>query len=121
VGKPIEPISGAEHWCKVPDGWSWARWDHITDWITYGFTRPMPHVKDGVPIITAKNVNFGRILFESAEMTTLNLITANCCVNGTTSGVYSRLLSERGGFIVTRNGTANALRTSPPVRSHQSD
>jgi len=67
--RAIVPISLDEHWCELPNGWVWARWDQITDWITYGFTRPMPHTKDGVPIITGKNVNQGKIIFETADRT----------------------------------------------------
>jgi len=49
--------------------WKLALRDQITDWITYGFTRPMPHEDEGVPIVTGKNVNFGRIIFETADRT----------------------------------------------------
>ena len=68
--KPIMPIAPVEEWCDLPNRWVWARWDQITDWITYGFTRPMPHEEHGVPIVTGKNVNYGRIIFETAERTT---------------------------------------------------
>ena len=68
--KMIEPISMDERWCVVPQGWVWVRWDQITDWITYGFTRPMPHVADGIPIVTGKNVNYGKIILETADRTT---------------------------------------------------
>ncbi len=67
--KKIAPIGNAEQWCLTPKGWVWARWDQITDWITYGFTRPMEHVNEGVPIVTGKNVNEGQIIFETASLT----------------------------------------------------
>ena len=67
--KAIAAVSLEEQWCALPEGWIWARWDHITDWITYGFTRPMPHERDGIPIVTGKNVNFGKIIFETAHRT----------------------------------------------------
>lgn len=67
--KPVAPIAEPEHWCSLPSGWEWVRWDQITDWITYGFTRPMPHEDSGVPIITGKNVNFGKIIFDTADRT----------------------------------------------------
>ena len=35
--KVIARISFDEHWCELPKLWEWARWDQITDWITYGF------------------------------------------------------------------------------------
>jgi type I restriction enzyme S subunit len=68
--KPITPISDKEKWCELPTAWTWARWDQITDWITYGFTRPMPHTSEGIPIVTGKNINLGRIIFETAHRTT---------------------------------------------------
>jgi type I restriction enzyme, S subunit len=68
--KAIRVIEETEHWSTLPEGWAWARWEDITDWITYGFTRPMPHVSDGIPIVTGKNVNGGRVIFESADRTT---------------------------------------------------
>jgi len=53
----------------LPHGWSWARWGEISDWITYGFTRPMEHLNSGVPIVTAKNVIGGRLDFSNAHTT----------------------------------------------------
>lgn len=53
----------------VPDSWTWVTWDDLTDWITYGFTRPMPHLPNGVPIVTAKNVLDARVDFSSADFT----------------------------------------------------
>ncbi|MES2880179.1 MAG: restriction endonuclease subunit S [Pseudomonadota bacterium] len=68
--KDIVAVGKDERWCDLPNGWVWVRWDHITDWITYGFTRPMPHADAGIPILTGKNVNFGKMIFETAHMTT---------------------------------------------------
>jgi type I restriction enzyme S subunit len=67
--KKVKQIEQTERWCSTPNGWVWARWDQVTDWITYGFTRPMEHVDQGVPIVTGKNVNKGRIIFETASLT----------------------------------------------------
>ena len=67
--KPVAPITPDEEWAELPSGWVWARWDQITDWITYGFTRPMEHVEGGVPIVTGKNVVGGRIDFTTAQRT----------------------------------------------------
>jgi type I restriction enzyme S subunit len=67
--KALPTIVEAEMWCELPPGWEWVRWDRITNWITYGFTRPMPHEKVGVPIVTGKNVNAGRIILDTADRT----------------------------------------------------
>nr|WP_031240253.1 restriction endonuclease subunit S [Mesorhizobium sp. LNHC220B00] len=67
--KKVAQIEDTEKWCLTPEGWVWARWDQITDWITYGFTRPMEHVDEGIPIVTGKNVNEGQIIFDTASFT----------------------------------------------------
>jgi type I restriction enzyme S subunit len=68
--KPLPPIDPNEVTFEVPNGWEWVRWRDISDWITYGFTRPMPHVPKGIPIVTAKNVIDRRINFETIDHTT---------------------------------------------------
>ncbi len=55
---------------ELPEGWCWASWNELAEWITYGFTRPMPHVEAGPRIITAKNVQDGEITFGGAHRTT---------------------------------------------------
>jgi type I restriction enzyme S subunit len=60
----------AEDLPGLPNGWAWASWNDLVDWITYGFTRPMPHVSKGVPIITAKNVLDNSIDFSTVDYTT---------------------------------------------------
>jgi type I restriction enzyme, S subunit len=67
--KKVARVQDAEKWCLTPLGWEWTRWDEITNWITYGFTRPMEHIDYGVPIITGKNVNEDQIIFETASLT----------------------------------------------------
>lgn len=67
--KAQRPLTPDEMWFRVPAGWSWARWEDITDWITYGFTRPMPHENDGIPIVTGKNVIHGEISWSDTHKT----------------------------------------------------
>lgn len=55
---------------ELPSTWRWVTWDDLVDWITYGFTRLMPHVDSGIPIITAKNVYGSRIHFDRIHHTT---------------------------------------------------
>lgn len=93
--KKLVPVTQGETWCDLPSGWSWARWDHITDWITYGFTRPMPHAATGIPILTGKNINLGRMIFETAHLTTQD--------------AYSELSDKdrpaAGDILVTKDGS----------------
>ena len=42
---------------------------NFTDRITYGFTNPMPTTESGPFMITAKDINHGRILYEQARRT----------------------------------------------------
>lgn len=65
---PIAPDTSVLR--RLPRGWTWASWDQISDWVTYGFTRPMPHVGKGIPIITAKRIRDRRIDYENATLTT---------------------------------------------------
>ncbi len=68
--KYVEPAQPATAGLpSLPDGWTWGTWNQISNWVTYGFTRPMPHVDAGIPIITAKGVIKGRIDFEGAHLT----------------------------------------------------
>jgi type I restriction enzyme S subunit len=55
---------------EIPTTWRWITWNEISEWITYGFTRPMPHVDDGIPIVTAKNIIPGGIDFRNVHHTT---------------------------------------------------
>lgn len=55
---------------NVPDSWLQLSWNQISMWITYGFTRPMPHVNQGPAIITAKNVRDGKMDLQNVHCTT---------------------------------------------------
>lgn len=44
---------------------------HITSFVSYGFTRRMPHLNEGIPIITSKNVTKSKIDFNNIDYTDL--------------------------------------------------
>ena len=79
----------------LPKGWAWGTWNQLSNWVTYGFTRPMPHVERGIPIITAKGVNRGRIDFDGADLTTRD--------------AYAKLSGkdrpQPGDILITKDGT----------------
>jgi type I restriction enzyme S subunit len=79
----------------LPDKWSWASWDQLTVWITYGFTRPMPHVEHGIPIVTAKHVLDGRIDIEATERTTASAFKA----------LSQKDKPIKGDILITKDGT----------------
>jgi type I restriction enzyme S subunit len=54
----------------IPQTWEWTNWDSLTMWITYGFTRPMPHVDMGPMIVTAKNVRNEGLRLDVVDHTT---------------------------------------------------
>ncbi|HQX48735.1 MAG TPA: restriction endonuclease subunit S [Planctomycetaceae bacterium] len=64
--QPIEADSQPD----IPDSWQWVTWNDLADWITYGFTRPMPHVSDGIPVVTAKTVRDGYFDYTDIDRTT---------------------------------------------------
>jgi type I restriction enzyme, S subunit len=91
--EPIEPNSSDLP--ELPKGWSWATWDQISNWVTYGFTRPMPHMNEGIPIVTAKHVLSRRIETNDTHKTTIEAFNE---------------LSEKdrpkpGDILITKDGT----------------
>jgi type I restriction enzyme S subunit len=53
----------------IPAEWDYEPLESFFDLITYGFTAPMPTVDEGPYMITAKDVNEGRIKYENARKT----------------------------------------------------
>src|SRR5262249_248057 len=61
---------------------------------TYGFTRPMPHVPAGIPIVTAKNVRDGFIDWAELEYTTPEAFAA----------LNAKDKPQRGEILITKDG-----------------
>lgn len=93
--KKITQIDYKEEWWPIPKGWIWARWDQLTDWITYGFTRPIEHAGDGVPIVTGKNVTEGQIIFETASLTSRKLFDS----------LSEKDKPQPGDILITKDGS----------------
>jgi type I restriction enzyme S subunit len=53
----------------LPSNWSFSTWGQISEWITYGFTRPMPSSQTGVRLLTAKDVHPFEVRVTSAGFT----------------------------------------------------
>ncbi|MDX1492070.1 MAG: restriction endonuclease subunit S [Pseudohongiellaceae bacterium] len=90
-----EPFSINPKELEIADGWVLASWDQISNWVTYGFTKPMPHVDEGIPIVTGKNVIGSRIKFENTHKTPID---------------EYKSLSEKdrpkvGDLLITKDGT----------------
>lgn len=97
----------------VPGSWRWVRWGQICDWITYGFTRPMSHVKEGPPIVTAKNVQDGFMTFENTHRAEPSEFAA----------LNPKDLPRKGDILITKDGTigrAAIVETDEPFCINQS-
>lgn len=54
----------------IPEDWECGKLEEFFAFISYGFTNPMPTVGHGVYMITAADINDGRIQLETARKTT---------------------------------------------------
>jgi type I restriction enzyme S subunit len=70
-GKYIAPVHAeTSELDELPEAWVWGTWNEVSNWVTYGFTRPMPHSPEGIPIVTAKHVVKRKIVIDVADKTT---------------------------------------------------
>ncbi|HEX5423087.1 MAG TPA: restriction endonuclease subunit S [Candidatus Acidoferrales bacterium] len=113
---------------ELPEGWAWATWDQISNWVTYGFTRPMPHVEKGVPIVTAKHVIDGKIELNDTHKTPhqnyVELSDKDRPVPGdiliTKDGTIGRaaVVPEHDGFCINQSVAVVWLRACPIHRQY---
>jgi len=89
--EPVDP----EGLPELPDGWCWARWGELSSWVTYGFTRPMPHVDEGPRILTAKNVLDGRLDLTRTHRTTTEAYLA----------LSEKDRPQPGDLLITKDGS----------------
>ena len=88
---------------NLPRKWSLVNWSMLSNWVTYGFTRPMPHVTAGVPIVTAKSVNHGRIDFEGTHKTPPQAF----------NDLSDKDRPEPGDILITKDGTIGRAAVVP--------
>jgi type I restriction enzyme S subunit len=78
---PMKP-SGIQWLGDVPAHWEVTRFGWVCDYISYGFTNPMPTADEGPYMLTANDVDYGNVKYETARCTTLdafeNLLTDKC-------------------------------------------
>lgn len=80
--------------------WDCAEFHNFISMISYGFTNPMPTADDGIYMITANDINEGRIKLESARKTTTD--------------AYKSLLTDKSkpqknDILLTKDGTLGRL------------
>jgi type I restriction enzyme S subunit len=112
--KYVEPASpNTSYIPEAPNLWTCATWSQLSNWVTYGFTRPMPHVKDGVPIVTAKNISNGRINFTNTHKTPYEAF----------SKLSEKDCPKVGDILITKDGAigrASVVETNEPFCINQS-
>lgn len=98
---------------EIPNDWLVEPLSKFLLYISYGFTNPMPTVNSGVYMITARDINNGRIQYA----------TARC----TTQSAYDGLLTDKsrprsGDLLLTKDGTLGrlALVTNEKICINQS-
>lgn len=84
----------------IPIDWEINALEHYFSFISYGFTNPMPESQSGVYMITAKDINNGKIQYSSARLTP--------------KWAYDRLLTAKSkpkenDLLLTKDGTLGRL------------
>jgi type I restriction enzyme S subunit len=98
---------------EIPETWAFTSWGKVSEWVTYGFTRPMPHAKSGVRLVTAKDVlNFD-----------VRLLDANFTTRSAFDALSDKDRPRKGDLLLTKDGTigrAALVRTDEPFCINQS-
>jgi len=84
----------------IPKEWACEPLSEFFSFISYGFTNPMPTVQDGVFMITAADINDGRLQLETARKTS--------------ESAYRKLLTakskpRKNDILLTKDGTLGRL------------
>jgi type I restriction enzyme S subunit len=88
--------SGLDWIGELPAHWAISRVGWLQKRITYGFTNPMPIADEGPFLLTANDINDGRILYESARHTTLDAFTHE---------LTDKSRPQLGDVLLTKDGT----------------
>lgn len=79
----------------IPENWSFTTWGKISEWITYGFTRPMPKSEVGVKLLTAKDVQRFELELMSCGLTTTEAFAA----------LSDKDKPVKGDLLITKDGS----------------
>lgn len=92
--KPLPPISDEEKPFELPNGWEWARLDHVASKITDGDHKTPPRIAEGYKLLSAKNIRDGFLDYE------------NCDYISESSYIKSRerCLPEKGDLLIVSVG-----------------
>lgn len=92
--KPLPPISDEEKPFELPEGWEWARLDHVASKITDGDHKTPPRIAEGYKLLSAKNIRDGFLDYK------------NCDYISESSYIKSRerCLPEKGDLLIVSVG-----------------
>jgi type I restriction enzyme S subunit len=88
--------SGVEWLGEVPEHWKVMRIGWFCEFISYGFTNPMPSTDDGPYMLTATDIEFGRVKYEEARRT--SEVAFNTLLSGKSKPI-------QGDILLTKDGT----------------
>jgi len=88
--------SGVEWLGKVPEHWNITPIGHFCSRISYGFTNPMPTTDDGPYMLTANDVDYGEVKYETARRTSLDAYL---------NELTDKSRPRRGDILITKDGT----------------
>jgi type I restriction enzyme, S subunit len=98
---------------SVPRSWQLSRIGWELQRITYGFTNPMPTEDEGPFLLTASDVNYGRLLWESARHTSQHAFDHD---------LTDKSRPRKGDVLLTKDGTLGrvAIHDGRPACINQS-
>ena len=79
----------------IPQSWSFTTWGKISEWITYGFTRPMPKSESGIKLLTAKDVQRFELELTSCGLTSTEAFEA----------LSDKDKPVKGDLLITKDGS----------------
>lgn len=65
--KPLPEIAEDEKPFEIPESWKWVRLESISSKLTDGSHNPPPNSGQGYPVISAKNIKNGLIIFDNVD------------------------------------------------------
>ena len=85
---------------RIPKEWNDTPLKNLLKYISYGFTNPMPTTEEGVYMVTAANINNGRILYKKCRKTSRH--------------EYEKTLTKKskpdiGDILITKDGSLGRL------------
>lgn len=85
---------------QIPEDWLIEPLENFTSFISYGFTNPMPTTVNGPYMITAKDINGGKIQYKEARQTSIEAFNTL---------LTSKSKPKKNDVLLTKDGTLGRL------------